>query len=50
MGTGRITVELFSLETSFKVWKSLSCNAVGLSSLSAACLRRWEAWYSPRPL
>jgi hypothetical protein len=29
------------------VWESLSCNAVGLSSLSAACLRRWEAWYPP---
>src|SRR4028118_1748721 len=47
MGTGRITVELFSEDISPNVWKSLSCKAVGLSSLSAACLRRWEAWYSP---
>ncbi len=47
MGTGRITVELFSLEISVSVWKSLSCKAVGLSNLSAASWRRWEAWYSP---
>src|SRR5215210_819503 len=47
MGTGSITVELCSLEISVSVWKSLSCNAVGLSSLSAACLRRCDAWYSP---
>ncbi len=40
-------VELFSEATSVKVWNSLSCNAVGPASLSAACFRRWEAWYSP---
>jgi hypothetical protein len=36
-------VELCSLEISVSVWKSLSCKAVGLSNLSAACLRRSEA-------
>src|SRR5918997_2613961 len=42
-----MTVELCSLEISVKVWKSLSCRAVGLSNLSAACFKRAEAWYSP---
>ena len=47
MGTGRMMVEFWLTAISPIVWKSLSCNAVGLSSLSAACLRRSEAWYSP---
>src|SRR5829696_8967859 len=42
-----MTVELCSLEISVRVWKSLSCRAVGLSNLSAACFKRSEAWYSP---
>jgi hypothetical protein len=44
---GRMMVEFCSVAISPMVWKSLSCKAVGLSSLSAACLRRSEAWYSP---